>query len=231
MSNCYLCGNDGDHPLDLPSTFTSHSLAKCPSSSTLCDRCYQVITGNEKQLFYWNENKKPPSWSKVWGRSLSRLYAGRELISPIIDGERDGLRVVHSLPTRTEICQWLLNPPQPPFTIIISTSGQKHILPFAQEGYSRDLFPIQFELLSVEVDRLKFAKLLERFESIYSYGFTKIEILEGNYSVGKSLGIDYGYFRELDEAIAPYRKTALLELAAFVGQKNVNKDIATMLRL
>lgn len=219
MPSCYLCGKGGDHPLDLPSTFTSHSLAKCPSSSTLCDRCYQVIAGNEKQLFYWNENKKPPSWSKVWGRSLSRLYAGRELISPIIDGERDGLRVVHSLPTRIEIRQWLLNPPQPPFTIVISTSGQKHILPFAQEAYNRDRFPVQFELLSVEVERQEFIKVLKGFEGLYSQGFTKSEILEGNYSVAKFMGVDYARFRSVDTLIAPYRKTALLELVAFVGQK------------
>lgn len=97
---------------------------------------------------------------------------------------------VHSLPTRAEMRNWLL-----------------------------DRFPVQFELLSVEVERQEFAKLLEGFEFLYSHGFTKSEILEGNYNVVKFMQIDYMRLRGIDTLIAPYRKTALLELAAFVGQK------------
>jgi len=219
MNYCYLCGKDGDRPLDLPKTFTAHNLAKNPTSDVLCDRCYGTIAGDEKQLYYWNENKNPPAWSKLWGRSLSRLYVGEELRSPIIEGEREGTAIVHSLPTRVEIRQWLINPPEPPFTIAISVSGQKHILPFAQEAHDRERFPIRFELTSLEVNRQEFTRLLANFEMLYDMGLTKAEILKGNYSVSRVAAIPYADFLKREEEIAQYRGTDLLELAAFVAQK------------
>ena len=119
MYNCYLCAKPASNPLELSNTFTMHSSAKCPQSKLLCDRCHSTIAGNQKQLWYWNENKN--KWSKLWGRSLSRVYQGEKLIAPIIEGtyaeEKDTFPVVKNLLTRVEIREHLLNPPQPPFTI------------------------------------------------------------------------------------------------------------------
>ena len=81
----------------------------------------------------------------MFGRSLSRLYQGDRLLSPTIEGEREGLQIVKDLATREQIRDWLLNPPDPPFLIAIAQSGQKHILPMAEEAHDRDQFPVQFE--------------------------------------------------------------------------------------
>ena len=198
MHSCYLCGKPAKNPLELKNSFTGHSMAKCPDSSFLCDRCYAPINGDEKQLWYWNEDKK--KWSKLWGRSLTRLYIGDKLKSPTIEGEREGLRIVANLAKRAEIRVWLINPPSPPFTIAIAESGQKHILPWALESQSREFFPAQFELDTVWVDLRKFRTHLETYESLMQLGFSKTEINSGNYRSDRIMA-NWGKFEETEVSL------------------------------
>lgn len=214
MHSCYLCGNSAQNPLELKDSFTGHSLAKCPGSQFLCDRCYAPINGDEKQLWYWNEEGK--KWSKLWGRSLTRLYIGNKLKSPTIEGERDGLKIVSNLAKRSEVREWLINPPKPPFTIAIAESGQKHILPWAIEAQSSEYFPVQFELDTVWVDVRNFRTSLEHYEKLMKLGFSKTEINSGNYKSDRIMKA-WGQFEEIEDAIAPIRGTRLLELVSHVA--------------
>jgi hypothetical protein len=119
---CYLCGNPATRSLELKDTFTSHSACKVPNSNKMCDRCHTSIAGEEKQLWYWNEGKN--KWSKMWGRSLSRVYAKDKLIAPTIEGihteGNDTFPIVKNLLSRADIRNFLINPPCPPFTIAIA---------------------------------------------------------------------------------------------------------------
>lgn len=214
MHNCYLCGKPANQPLELKDSFTGHSLAKCPESQFLCDRCYAPINGDEKQLWYWSEKKN--KWSKLWGRSLTRLYVGDKLKSPTIEGEREGLKIVSNLAKRVEIREWLINPPKPPFTIAIAESGQKHILPWALDAQSREYFPVQFELDTVWVDVRKFRTYLEAYEKLMGLGFSKTEINSGNYKSDHMMKA-WGQFERPESAIAPIRGTRLIELIAHVA--------------
>lgn len=217
---CYLCGKPATLPLQLKDSFTAHSVCKVPTSGMMCDRCNAAINGEEKQLWYWNEAKG--KWSPLWGRSLSRLYQGDHLLAPTIEGERTEkgktFPVVSALPTRAQMRDWLLDPPEPPFTIAIAESGQKHILPWAQEGLSRDYFPVQFELDSVWVKRVEFTKLLQDFEALMALEFSKTEILSGEYHSDRLMkAIDC--FFPLEDRIAPHRGSRILALASHVAQK------------
>lgn len=218
-NSCYLCGANGSNPLALPKTFTAHSMAKCPDSKTLCDRCYAAIDGTEKQLWYWNEGKG--KWSALWGRSLSRLYQGEKLISPIINGEHTEsgktFPIVSDLPTRAQMRDWILNPPEPPFTIAIAESGQKHILPWAQEGHDRDYFPVQFELDCVWIRRLEFTELLSNYEALMALGFSKTEIDSGDYHSDRLMRAisQYGVHESI---VCPYRGSRLLTLASYIAK-------------
>jgi len=225
-SPCYLCAKPGSIPLKLKESFTAHSLAKCPDSKTLCDRCYGAIDGTEKQLWYWNEGKG--KWSALWGRSLSRLYQGEKLIAPVIEGEHTEsgktFQVVSNLPTRVQMRDWLLNPPEPPFTIVISESGQKHILPWSQEGHDRNYFPVQFEMDTVFLDR-HFATVLAAFEALMGLGFGKTEILTGEYR-SENLKNNLEQWDEFEPILARYRGGRLLELIAHVAQAPEKKEEA-----
>lgn len=216
MHNCYLCGKSANNPLELKDSFTGHSMAKCPESSYLCDRCHAPINGDEKQLWYWSEEKG--KWSKLWGRSFTRLYIGNKLISPTIEGEREGLRIVSNLAKRAEIRQWLLNPPIPPFTIAIAESGQKHILPWAIESQSKEYFPVQFEMDTVWVNHKVFCQAINEYEYLLSLEFSKTEINTGAYRSDRIMK-NWGKFEKSESAIAPLRGSRMLELISHVAVK------------
>ena len=217
---CYLCGKPATLPLQLKDSFTAHSVCKVPTSSMMCDLCNAAINGDEKQLWYWNESKG--KWSPIWGRSLSRLYQGEHLLSPTIEGERTEkgktFPVVSDLSTRAQMRGWLLNPPAPPFTIAIAESGQKHILPWAQEGLDRNYVPVQFELESLWIDRAEFADLLGHFEALMGLEFSKTEILSGEYHSDRLMRA-IGQYLPHDDAVARYRGGRLLQLVNHVAQK------------
>lgn len=216
MSNCYLCGaTPAPNKLALKNTFTAHCFAKFPDSDRLCDRCQFSI---DTRANYWNEAKG--KYSLLYARNWSWLYQGSNLISPVFDGEREGFPVVKNLATRIEMKDWLLNPPEPPFTIAIAESGQKHILFLAQEAQSKDLFPVQFEMDSVIVRRAEFSDLLNAFEKLMGLGASKTDILSGEYK-SQFLLVAYGNsdFWGLEEKISKHRGGRLLELIAHVAQK------------
>ena len=219
MAECYLCGKPASFPLALKDTFTGHSMARCPDSDQLCGRCYGAIDGNEKLLWYWNQGKD--KWSKLWGRSLSRLYQGDVLLSPVI-GEaktigKDTFPVVSGLPTRAQIRGWLLEPPEPPFTIVIAESGQKHVLPWAQDGHSRDHFPVQFELDTLWIGRERFTGLLAAYEGLMALEFSKTEIDSGLYHSDRLMRA-ISQYQPLEDQIAPVRGSRFLDLLSYVAQ-------------
>lgn len=217
-SHCYLCAKPGSNLLELSNSFTMHSSAKCPESKVMCDRCYSTISGSQKQLWYFNPNKD--KWSKLWGRSLSRVYQGDKLIAPTIEGTytegKDTYHVVKNLLTRVEIREFLLNPPEPPFTIAIAESGQKHIIPWALEAQSKHLFPVQFELDTVYIDS-RFKNLLEAYEQLLGLGFSKSEIDTGDYRSDKLMKV-FDQYWELEDQIKTVRETRLLQLISYVAQ-------------
>jgi len=221
---CYLCGfreSNPEHRHDkiLDKYFTESSKARSPQSECLCDFCRSTLSkGEQGQLWYWHPTKK--SWSKMFGRSLSRLYQGNRLLCPKIDGTHTEkgveLPLLHNMPTRPEIRGWLLNPPDPPFLINIATSGQKHTVVWALEGHDRDHFPVQFESESIWIDRVKFTEQLGHYESLMGMGFSKTEIDSGDYRVDRLAAV-YPQYLDHEKAIAPMRRSIMLNLLSYVA--------------
>lgn len=215
MNNCYLCASpDATKPLTLKDTFTSHNLARNPTSNYLCDRCAWCIP---LRAFYWNETKK--KYSAIFSRNWTWLLNGDNSypkFGDTITEGKDTLQVVTELPTRVQIREWLINPPTPPFTICIAESGQKHILPWAQEATNRDYFPIQFELDTLYIHRHSFSDLLSAYESLMALGFSKTEINSGNYRSDRLMKCvdSYGFF---EVKIAGKRGDRLLDLVGYVA--------------
>jgi CRISPR type IV-associated protein Csf1 len=144
------------------------------------------------------------------------------MISPTIKGQHTEkgktYPVVSGLPTRAEMRAWLLFPPSPPFRIIIAESGQKHILPWARVGHSRDCFPVQLELDSVWVDHREFTGLLGAYESLMALGFSKTEINSGSYHSDRLMRA-IALYQDYEDIVAPYRGGRLLQLVAHVAQQ------------
>jgi hypothetical protein len=131
---------------------------------------------------------------------------------------------VEKLPTRELIREWLVNPPDPPFTIAIAESGQKHILFLAKEAQSKDVFPVQFELDSIMVNRSFLIKTLNYFEQLMELGCTKTEIVSGQYK-SQNLLANLWHIQEIDENIAKIRGSRLLELISYVAINSVRSQL------
>jgi len=218
MSNfCYLCGKPATKPLKLKDTFTNHSVARIPTSNKLCDRCDWSIN---LRCFYFNPNKQ--KWGKLFSRNWSWLFQGDKLIAPKIEGThtegKDTLEIVTDLPTRIQLREWLLNPPEPPFTLAIAESGQKHILFLAQEAHNRDIFPVQFELDTLHLDRKKFTALVQNYEALMALDFSKSEIDSGDYRSDRLLK-SFEQWESLEKQIAFFRGSRLFQLVSYVAVK------------
>lgn len=214
---CYLCGRFASRPLVLKESFTAHSAASVPTSKLMCDRCDWCIP---LRCWYYNENQK--KWSKLFSRNWSWLFYGESLVSPVIQGTRtegkDTLPIVSRLPTRADIRSWLSDPPEPPFTLAIAVSGQKHILPWAREAHSRDRFPVEFELSTIYIDLKEFEQLIINYEALLNLEFSKAEIDSGEYRSDRAI-MCFDLWLGLEELIRIYRGSLLLQLVSFVAQK------------
>ena len=121
-------------------------------------------------------------------------------------------------PTRAEIRELLLEPPEPPFVLCIAVSGQKHLHFRSQVAYSRDGYPVQMEETRVCVERLVLRQWLEKIEMLYTV-FSKDEIRTGRYSQNRIKEFGLLRFQAVEAMIAPSRGTRLFDLAVFVAQK------------
>lgn len=152
--------------------------------------------GDRKQVWVRSgSGSQDVRWVSLFLRSVSQVWRGNELLVPRLGlpeektmvssmgrtGKPQTLPVLSSIPSRADIRSWLLDPPEPPFTIAIAESGKKHILYLAQEACDREFFPVQFELDTLHVDRSYFTKLLNAYEALMAMAFSKTEINSGIY--------------------------------------------------
>lgn len=213
MPECHVCGRSGQHTTTvvdvLSETFTNYSMCRAPWSSVVCDRCRWVFKDK-----VWYYNARQSKWSKLFVRGLTCLYLGDQLVYPKIEGEREGWPIATELASRGVLRHWLLNPPNPPFTIAIAESGQKYVLPWAQEAQDRHYFPVQFELDTVWIQPKEFATLLEAIAHLLT-AFTKTEIATGQ-PKSQSLLSNLPLWLEHSPVIEQYRGSRLLELALYL---------------
>ncbi|MBW2672560.1 MAG: hypothetical protein JRD89_03975 [Deltaproteobacteria bacterium] len=121
-------------------------------------------------------------------------------------------------PSRPEIRNFLLEPPEPPFVFCIAISGQRWLHFRAQVAYDRDGFPVQFEDTMVCVWRKPLTDWLSVIEQLYAV-FSKEEIRTGRYNQNRIKQFGLAEFQAMEEKIAPHRGTRLFDLAIFVAQK------------
>ena len=127
------------------------------------------------------------------------------------------------LPNREELRGFLLNPPDPPFVINIAVSQKKHIAFKGEVNYSRDVFTVMFEEMPVLIERKGFGKLLQLVEH-FLYGFTKTEILTGEYNQKRILDFGLEAWEAFEDKVKPFRKNPILEVALFVAKKIESKE-------
>lgn len=233
MTHCYYCGApDAQHPLQVSKSFTAGALVKTPSSDAMCWQCHGIMFGDMQRAWFFKDER----WVALYMRGVSQLWQGDKLLCPTLSKPQEHCQtsasgnvskpatypVLSHIPTRVEQRDWLLNPPDPPFKIAIAESGQKHILYLAETGYSRDMFPVQFEEDGLWLDRKDFEATLGVYEKLLALEFSKTEINSGNYRPDR-VAASFERWQELEPVIADRRNgdspSRYLSLVSHVAQR------------
>ncbi len=167
-----------------------------------------------KPTFNDRDKAKGPHYSKSVCTGCAFCLSFATLRNYSIVATESGL--LH--PSRVEMRELLLNPPEPPFVFCIATSGQKHLTFRAQVAYGRDGYPVQMEETRLCMERNVFREWLEVVELLYTV-FSKAEILSGQYNQNRIKQFGLLRFQMMEAPIASHRGNRLFDLAVFVAQK------------
>lgn len=208
---CYLCGGATDGvgwPIHVAIKPTSvmFNLAADPQSATVCQCCVSTMA---KETFDAYAARRPELGLKT-GKPMSwRCYSHAVTES------------AHECPDRARWRKLLVDPPEPPFVFVISTSLQKHLMFRSVVSLSRDRYPVLLEDVLIWVDRQQLALLFGWFESLYNLGFSKDSILSGDYHHGQLQKVGIAAWRPLEDAMAGYRRQhpQLLQIAHYCAQR------------
>lgn len=140
---CYYCGSPCNEEFEsknyVKKTFTNRDIVAYPGSKFVCGGC--VSSFEEKRTITLidgeqREQQRVRGYSWILTKDMA-IAAAKKHIALLRDT--------------------ILNPPDPPFGIVIAVSGQKHLLFRSCLAYSRSVFPVSFEdkIILVNPDELK----------------------------------------------------------------------------
>jgi hypothetical protein len=218
--NCWLCGGSVNNKSwavkdAITNTFTDVGLISENSSNSVCCACVALM--------------KKESWEKACKKhGYSPYFPLKENKKPCMSNWMFYSHVFTSgkwlMPSRSEIEKILLNPPEPPFSIVITVSGKKHLIFRSKISYSKSDFFVQFEEQSISVNLKKFKDVHDIVKYAYENGVSKESLLSGNYNHLVILKIGLKKWGEIENKLRKIREQQrnLLSLSCFVVQNDSN---------
>ena len=216
VHHCFYCGNEcgSEHSVskNVKKTFTNHDIVTAPSSHYVCSGC--VVSMN---MGY-------PLFNMIDGeqRIPKTTRAGQPRLYSWVMSEKEMLTAskTHIFLLREKI----LNPPAPPFAIVLADSGQKQIIFRCPIAYDTDFYPLQFEEETIVIDIAKLKKLLKIADMI-SAACGKI-VLKSAPSQMMSMAVYkyYGSVQLVEQWIDEYA-TGLGQLAAWLAKSKKEAQI------
>lgn len=215
--SCWLCGGDTDgegHSIKsiIGAAFTDTTIARNNNSKTVCYQCAALMKKdawvvacekfNLPPHFPVKDDKKP--FLSNWMFSSHVFSVGK--------WER---------PERNEVRSHLLNPPKPPFVMVFSLVGKKHVIFKSEINTNNDVFFVNVDENKILVDRVVFETILKEFEYAYNMGFSKDSLVTGNYNQAAAMKVGISTLREIEVLMREYRmrEPDMLFLAGFCAQK------------
>jgi CRISPR type IV-associated protein Csf1 len=143
-NRCYYCGSNCDDThlsADLvKDTFTNRDIVAFPNSAFVCEGCASSLgAGPDEMEMLDGETRNRTNARGMQPRMYSWILS---------TGRRVAATKAHIALLRAVI----LNPPDPPFAIILADSGQKQLIFRAPIALSREVYPILLEDARIEVD-------------------------------------------------------------------------------
>lgn len=131
---------------------------------------------------------------------------------------------------RGQVRDVLLNPPEPPFVILLPTSQKKHIAFKAQVAYRRGVFPVALEEEVVWLDA-GFAPLLRFVEALRGAGFTTTEIGSIQFRSDRVKEFSIDFLDAAAERLREARKNRQFAVAMFAPGKMEGEEARCYLDL
>jgi CRISPR type IV-associated protein Csf1 len=137
MFNCFYCGSkcdDNNRVKDyVKKSFTNHDIVFNPESEYICDDCV-YFTGSKIDIIMIDGEIR-----NSVGRSFSWIVTKNE-------------KLAASKSHIKELRKIILNPPEPPFKIILSDSGKKNLAFRCRWQLEKDNYYLQFEEESILIN-------------------------------------------------------------------------------
>ena len=153
-------------------------------------------------------------WAEAVCEHCAWALSYRELRNYSILATGDGL--YH--PSRPQIRETILSPPEPPFLLAVAESGQRWLHFKAKVNLSNKRFSVRMDNFEVIVSPEQFENILNPVEELYQT-FTKAEIESGNYQSHRIREFGLERWEQLEKVVGPTRKSSLFQLVLFVAQR------------
>jgi len=143
INNCFYCGNECNQNNSIKEfvkkTFTNYDLVKGPSSKFVCEECVWAFGSKSKIAMNDGEIRSGSPRNYSW------------LIT-----EKN--KIAYTKKHVKELRSLLFSPPKTKFKLILSDSGQKHLIFRMDWANSQDNFYIQFEeeKVLINIEKLKY---------------------------------------------------------------------------
>jgi CRISPR type IV-associated protein Csf1 len=135
--HCYYCGAfcTDDHKKSdyVKDTFTNRDIVKFPGSEFVCSGCVESLGRGPDEMVMIDGSVKV--------RTNERGMQPRMYSWVLTEYKKIAATKAHI----KELREIILNPPKPPFSIILADSGQKQLIFRAPVAMSRDYFPVMLE--------------------------------------------------------------------------------------
>ena len=140
-NKCFYCGLDCDETYKkkdyVKHTFTNRDIVKYPGNDFVCGCCVESLAGLAK-------TKQIDGTIKTGRGGSPRMYSWVLTENKKLAMTKKHMRVLRRI---------ILNPPKPPFSIILADSGQKQLIFRAPVNHDRNVFSVLLEEKNIEVNR------------------------------------------------------------------------------
>lgn len=202
-NKCYFCNSDCNDEFLAVSyirkTFANYDIIKSPLSKYICSDCAWAF-GSKSEIIMNDGEIRIGS-----PRNYSWLIAGDK-------------KIAYTKAHLKKIRQLILNPPRPPFKIIISDSGQKHLIFRLNYSNIRDKYVLQFEEMQIKINTNELQKRLLLCDKL-SAAIGKMALLNCD-KISYTITI-YNYYENLTdyENWLKIKNEPLSKLAAWLALK------------
>ena len=132
---------------------------------------------------------------------------------------------------RAQVRDYIINPPTPPFVMVVAVSQKKHLAIKSRMSYDRENYFCMLEEECIQVNRQQAEDTIKVCEALRGIGMTKDEICKGIIRFDKIKDFKLDAFDKINHALRPCMGSRLFDLCLFVAQKMTEEEAICYLDL